>query len=121
MSEQNAEQVATYEQINEQLRAIRREDYKRLQGQLITIAEAVERYGIPGMTVRGWVKRNQVAVIDRGHGMKLDEADVAYCATVYSVRKSTGSLSGAPLLDEEGRPNLLKHPELSEYRRRKKT
>jgi hypothetical protein len=121
VNEQSAMQVATYEQINEQLRAIRREDFNHLHGQLITIAEAVEKYDIPGMTVRGWVRRAQVAVIDRGHGMKLDEADVAYCAKVYSVRKTTGSLSGAPLLDDEGRPNLLKHPGLSEYRRRKKT
>lgn len=121
VSEQSAEQVATYEQINEQLRTIRREDYNRLRGQAITIAESVKKYEVPNRTIYGWIERNQVAVIEHGHGMKLDEADVAYCATVYGIRKTTGSLSGAALLDEDGKPNLLKHPGLSESRRRKKT
>jgi hypothetical protein len=107
--------------INEQLKSVRREEFRHLRGHPITITEAMEKYDIPGMTVRGWVKRNQVATLESGYGMKLDEADVAYCAKVYNIRKSSGSLSGAPLFDEKGNPNLLKHPELSEYRRRKKT
>jgi hypothetical protein len=121
VSEQNAAQVVTYEQINEQLRAIRREDFNRLSGRAITISESVKKYDVPNRTLYGWIERNQVAVIEHGHGMKLDEADVAYCAAVYSIRKTTGSLSGASLLDEGGKPNLLKHPGLSESRRRKKT
>jgi hypothetical protein len=121
VSEQSAEQVATYEQINEQLRAIRREDFNRLRGRAITIAESVKKYDVPNRTLYGWIERNQVAVIEPGHGMKLDEVDVAYCAAVYGVRKTTGSLSGAALLDEAGRPNLLMHPELSENRRKKKS
>ena len=52
--------------------------------------------------------------------MKLDEAEVAYCAEIYHERKAAGIRSGAPLLDEDGLPYELKHPELSAYRCRKR-
>ena len=47
----------------------------------------------------------------------LDEADIAYCAAIHTVRKQAGIRTGFPLLDENGRPGLLKHPNLSRYRR----
>jgi hypothetical protein len=107
--------------INEQLKAVKREDFKRLHNRSISTAEAMRRYNVLDRTLRYWAKRGIVTVLESGYGMLLDEADVAYCAKIYHIRKISGSLSGAPLLDENGKPNLLKHPELSEYRRKKKT
>jgi hypothetical protein len=107
--------------INEQLKAIKRADFAKLKGKPVTITEAVEKYDIPNTTLRDWTQRpHHVTVLKEGYGKELDEGDVAYCAKVYHVRRAAESLSGAPLLDAEGSPNLLKHPHLSEYRRRKK-
>ena len=119
VGEQSAARVASYEQINEQLRSIHRRNFVALRGKPITIAEAAEKYDILERTLREWVKRELVVVLEDGYGKKLDEGDVAYCAKVYHVRRTGKSLSGAPLLDENGNPNLLKHPQLSEYRRKK--
>jgi len=119
VSEQSAKRVASYEQLNEQLRAIHRRDFVSLRGKPITIAEAAEKYDILDRTLREWVKRGLVNVMENGYGKRLDESDVAFCAKVYHVRRSGKSLSGAPLLDEDGNPNLLKNPQLSEYRRKK--
>jgi transposase-like protein len=119
VSEQSAKRAASYEQINEQLRAVHRRDFANLRGKSITIADAAEKYDILDRTLREWVKRGLVTVVEDGYGKRLDEAGVAYCAKVYHVRRTGKSLSGAPLLDEDGNPNLLKNPQLSEYRRRK--
>jgi predicted site-specific integrase-resolvase len=96
------------------------EQYGSLVGQAITISEAVDKYNVPNQTLRQWVMRGYIKVITPGFRAQLDEADVAYCIGVYRKRKEMGSLSGAPLLDEAGRPYELKRPELAEYRRRKR-
>ncbi len=49
--------------------------------------------------------------------MLFNEAEIAYCVDIYQNRKRVG---GVPLLDENGLPYELKHPELSAYRRRKR-
>ena len=113
--------------INSRLRAIRRKDFEHLRGQPITVTEAVEKYGakfgsnLIGQTIRDWVKKDYIQVlresVGRGSYMELDEADIAYCAAIQSVRKQAGVRTGFPLLDETGRPGLLKHPNLSRYRR----
>lgn len=120
VSKQSAENVAAYEKINEQLRSIRYEDFRRFKGQAITIAEASEKYDVPGTTLRDWTESKFVKVLEPGYGMKLDEADVAYCAAIHRVRK-TGGILRVPLLDSNGTPYLLKHPALGEYRRKRKT
>jgi hypothetical protein len=120
VSEHSADQAGSYEHINEQLRAIRRQDFKKLQGRAISIPQAAEKYDILDSTLRQWIKRGIVAVLESGYGKQIDEADVAYCAKIFHVRKSSDSLSGAPLLDEQGNPNLLKRPQLSVYRRKKR-
>jgi hypothetical protein len=56
----------------------------------------------------------------RGSRMYLDEADVAYCACVQALRQRARVYAGAPLLDDEGRPYLLKHPKLSQVRRQRR-
>jgi len=95
--------------------------FKDLIDQPITITEASEKYNIPGSTIREWIPLEYVHIINSGgYPMKLDESEIAYCAEVYHERKASGIRSGAPLLDENGLPYELKHPELSEYRRRRR-
>jgi hypothetical protein len=119
VSEQDAREAAAYERVNEQLRRLHRKDFRKWQGQAISISQATEEYDIPGMTLRGWIKRGYVTVLESGYGMTLDRADVAYCVAVYRIRKPAG-IFGVPLLDDEGQPYLLKRPELGDYRRKKK-
>lgn len=119
VNENDAQQTAVFEQVNEQLRNLRREAFRKWHGQPILISQATDEYDIPGMTLRGWVKHGYVTVLESGYGMTLDRADVAYCAAVYRIRKPAG-IFGVPLLDEDGRPYLLKRPELGDYRRKKK-
>ena len=49
--------------------------------------------------------------------MQIDEADVAYCSAIHTVRKQTGIRTGFSLLDKNDLPGLLKHPNLSRHRR----
>ncbi len=110
--------VAVSEESLKTKEQIIKERFSCLVGQPITISEAVEKYHITShQTIRNWVARGYVKVVDGGYPTKLDEADVAYCADVYRQRQALG---GVPLLDETGRPYELKRPELAEYRRRKK-
>jgi hypothetical protein len=120
VSERGAEQTALSEKINEQLRAVRQDDFRQLQGVPITISDAAAKYDLLDKTLRDWIKRGNIGVLEVCYRKRLNEADVAFCARVYHIRKLGGSLSGAALLDETGRPNLLKHPNLSEYRRKKR-
>lgn len=113
--------------VNEQLAAIRRDSFEHLRGQQISITDATDKYAIGGrVTVWEWVKRGYVRVLETGQGrgrgsrMLLDEADVAYCAKIYLTRQQAGVYAGTRLLDEQGKPNLLKHPDLSRYRRERK-
>jgi hypothetical protein len=97
------------------------EKFGKLRERPITVSEASQKYRVPGSTIREWIPLEYVHIINSGgYPMKLDEAEVAYCAEIYHERKAAGIRSGAPLLDEDGLPYELKHPELSAYRRRKK-
>jgi hypothetical protein len=53
--------------------------------------------------------------------MELDEAEVAYCASVYKKKSEQygGQLRGVNIFDENGNPYRLMHPELAERRRRR--
>jgi hypothetical protein len=119
VSERSAVRVAACEKINEQLRVIRIDDFRHLKRCAITIADASEKYDVPGTTLRDWIESGFVEVLEPGYGKKLNETDVAYCAAIHRVRKAGGILR-VPLLKPDGTPYLLKHPELSEYRRKKK-
>lgn len=97
------------------------ERFAHLVGQPITISEAVKMYRVPDGTLRVWISRGYIQIVDGdSYPMKIDEVDIAYCAYVYHDRRARGAHFGAPLLDEEGRPYALKRPELSEYRRKKR-
>jgi hypothetical protein len=100
--------------INTRLSAIKREGFEHLRGQAITVTEAAEKYEVPRNTILEWAKQH-ITILKPGYRMELDEADVAYCVAIYAVRKQYKSL--APLLDDEGNPYLLKHPDLARARR----
>ncbi len=112
--------AAAGDDINAQLAAIKRDDFKHLKGQGITVSEAARKYDVNRSTILKWTKQQYIAILKPGYRMELDEADVAYCATIHAIRRKTGVRFGAPLLDETGMPYLLKHPALSRYRREQK-
>jgi len=117
----------TMTDINDRLRAIRREDFEHLRGDGITVTEAVKKYGLKHgikmvrQSITLWVSRGYIHELDPGTGRgsrkELDEADVAYCSAIHVVRKQTGIRTGLSLLDKNGLPGLLKYPNLSRYRR----
>ena len=93
--------------------------YGALHGKPITMAKASEQYGPSIQSIWNWVKRGYIATIEDNkepYPIKIDEADVAYCADVYKTRGKSSRI-----FDEAGRPYVLKHPDLAEYRRRKKS
>ena len=102
--------------INARLSRIRREDFAHLEGQAITVSEAARKYKVPASTIHTWIHRGYLTTLGKvGRHRQIDEADIAFCAAIYHVRKPFGSR--APLLSEDGRPYLLKAPELARLRR----
>lgn len=95
-------------------------EFAHLRGQWITVSEASTKYHVPGTTIREWINLEYVQTKVDSYPMKLNEAEIAYCAKIHNERKTSGSRSGVPLLNKDGRPYELKHPALSEYRRRKR-
>ncbi len=112
----NGNNTTKTEDINAKLSAISRDDFAHLRGQVITVSEAAKKYKVPRNTILEWADR-YIRVISPGYRMEIDEEELAFCVAVYRVRKMIGVRTGAPLLDEEGKPYLLKHPALSRYRR----
>ena len=106
--------------LNEKLQTIKREKYAHLKGQPITATDASSKYDVNRRTLLRWVDKKYIVVIQPGYQMTLDEGDVAYCAQIHHARRISGVTSGAPLLADDLTPYLLKLPNLSEYRRRKK-
>ena len=100
--------------INARLSQIQREDFAHLEGELITLTEASREFGVPRGTLRDWLYRGYIRGVGK-YPTRVNKADVAYCAAIYQVRKQFHSR--APLLDENGRPYLLKEPELARLRR----
>lgn len=96
------------------------DQFSDLRGKPILISEAAKKYAVPGNTIRRWIKHRYIRVVGDGYPLTLDEADVARCAQTYQERKQSGSVSGAPLFDEAGRPYQLKYPDVSEYRKRRR-
>ena len=109
--------ITTGDDINARLSAIKRSDFEHLRGTPITVSEAAKKYGVHRDTILEWVKQKYIAVIKPGYRMMIDQSDMAYCAVIHEVRKQSGVRFGAPLLDDDGKPYLLKHPNLSRYRR----
>jgi hypothetical protein len=96
------------------------EEFTDLRGQLITVTDGAAKYDLHRNTILEWVRKEYVTAKKqggRGSRMELDEAELAYCAKIYYERNG---ISGVPLLDEDGLPYQLKHPELARYRRRRR-
>lgn len=93
------------------------QNYGNLIGQPITVTDAAEKYKVQRRLILEWKQIGYVAVIKDGYKMELDEADVAYCAGIHHKRNG---ISGAPLLDGDGLPYMLRRPDLSEYRAKKR-
>jgi len=116
-----------YVDVNESLIAIKKDDFVHLYKQPITMTEAADKYGLNRQLVFEWKQKGYVHIIQKSTGrgrasrMLLDEADIAYCAKIHTIRRRAGVHSGAPLLDQTGQPYLLKHPALSRYRREQKS
>ena len=97
------------------------EKFSNLQGHPITISEAAEKYHVPRSTIEKWIEREYIEIVDaNSYPMKVNEADISYCVDVYQERKAMGIKGGVPLLDENGLPYELKHPTLSQRRKRQR-
>ena len=91
-------------QAEEEARRIR-EKYKHLEGQIIGIAEAGRKYGVPHPTISRWVKKGFIRIKGQdGQKMLVDESDVAYCAEVYNSRRGQGKW----VFDKNGLPYIPK-------------
>ena len=115
----DAQQHLPNDDINARLRQIRREDFAHLEGVAITLTEAAKKYNIPRPTLVSWVKRYApfVRVLKPGYRAEYNEADIAYLVHIYRTRREQGILSGVPLVDNKGKPKLIKHPSLSRAKR----
>ena len=115
--------AAAGDDINAQLSAIKREDFKHLEGQGITVSEAAKKYGVPYETIRSWLKRypGHIKILASGYRKQIDESAIAYFVAIYKVWKSHGIRPGmGGLVNGDGNPTLLKHPSISRYRRSKR-
>jgi transposase-like protein len=109
------------EQQAEQLARQFKEKYNHLCGTRITVTEAAKKYDVGRSTLSRWAQRGLITILERtGKYTLLDEADVAYAAAVYHWRKEqTGEqTAGAPIFDAQGRPYILKYPDLARERHR---
>lgn len=67
----------------------------------INLREASRKYVIPSPTISRWVKKGLISKIGQaGQRVLLDEADVAYCATIYKAHGSQGKW----LFNSDGTP-----------------
>ena len=97
---------------------ILQEKYGHLLDKKITLTQAAKKYQIPRSTIQSWLFRSKYlkAVDPNAHPLFLIEADIAYLVEIYKERREIGSR--APLLDEDGLPYQIKHPELVAYRQK---
>jgi hypothetical protein len=96
---------------------ITRDQFEYLRGQAITIAQAIEKYGLTDRTIRRWIDRGYIKVLKDGYGAHLDHADVAYCAAVY---QALGGTRGKRLFNDDGQPYQLKRTDWATYQRERR-
>ncbi len=105
------------------------EKYSHLRGRIISASGASRKYSeIHGtiITPQLFARWANVGYIEatggggRGLRLKLDEADVAYCADIYAQKVTeygTNRLFGVKIFDEDGNPHQLKYPDIAKDRR----
>ena len=94
--------------------------FAQLRGQSISAYGAQKEYGIHHSNFINWARAGYIKTLQEGQrALKLDSADVAYCAYIYEQKKNEygGSVAGVRLFDDEGNPYQVKYPELSTRRR----
>ena len=81
---------------------VRREDFEHLRGNRLGIAEAARKYGLHHQTLSRWVRRGIIRSLGRsGNRVLVDEADVAYAATIYRLKEGR---KGMRIFDPKGQP-----------------
>jgi len=99
-------------------------NFAHLRGKAVSVSDASVKYSteevfISHANFSHWAKAGYIKVLRRGYRLQLDEADVAYCAKIYTekYREYGGQMSGVHVFDEEGNPYQLKYREIAEVRR----
>ncbi len=105
--------------LNARLKELKRSQFDHLADSQITSADAEKRYCIPVRTIREWAQNQYIRTCGT-KPLRLNEADLAFCAAIYRERKKGGCPSGMPLLDSDGNPYLIKRPDISDFRRKAK-
>ncbi len=99
VSKQSALQVARADVPKEDLPEYKQ--FRRLKGKSISITGAEQKYGISTQTISRWVQNGYIGQLGReGRKVLVDEADVAYCASVY---KQIGG-QGKRIFNPDGTP-----------------
>lgn len=101
------------------------EEFAHLTEQTISASDASRKYSEKyGVTISHvlfsrWAKAGYIEVKERGYRLKLNEADVAYCAKIYAEKYEAynGQMTGVTIFDEDGNPYRLKYPEIAAYKR----
>ena len=96
---------------------ITREQFNHLRGQAISITQAAEKYQLKQMTIRRWIEHGYITILKDGHGMIIDEADVAYCTAVY---QAIGGGQGKRIFDPSGHPYQMRHTDWADYQRERR-
>lgn len=80
--------------------------FRHLQGSPISINEASRRYGVYTSTLTRWMQKGHLRVLEhKGNRTLLDEADVAYCTSIYKANSG----QGRRVLGEDGKPYRSTH------------
>jgi hypothetical protein len=73
-----------------------------LVGVRISMGDASRRYHIPHPTISRWVSKGYIKIIEQGRtGQKvmIDEADIKFCAIIYSLSPGQGNRAFTTLMD----------------------
>ncbi len=97
------------------------EKYVHLRKQPISASESSRKYSkvhevpISHQSFSRWAEAGYITVMERGYRLKMDEAEVAYCAEIYAqkYREYDGRMSGVRIFDRDGNPYQLKYPEVA--------
>ncbi len=94
--------------------------FTHLQGQPISAYGAQKEYGVHHSNFINWARAGYIKIIREGkRALRMDSADVAYCAYIYKKKKEEygGRIAGVRIFDDEGNPYQVKYPDLSAKRR----
>jgi hypothetical protein len=95
-------------------------NFAHLRGQWLSAYRAQKEHGIHHSNFINWARAGYIKMMGEGsRALRMDAADVAYCAWIYKQKKEEygGRLAGVRLFDDTGNPYELKYPDLSAKRR----